>query len=143
MANPSKRKGDKFEREVVDRFEFIPGVEAKRTGLSLQASRPEEKPGDVLAYLPNEEFPIKIECKSRAGNVGWSQLIKWLQGVDLLTLKVEGSMRPLVVMEWDFFENLIRKTYEPRPDTTGEPDKEPVDLLEGGGVGGGSAYFSF
>jgi Holliday junction resolvase len=132
MANRSKEKGDRFERQVVERFNQIPGVEARRTGLPIQASRPQETPGDVVAVIPSFPEGIRVECKSRSDNEGWKQLVKWLEGVDVLALKLEGSMLPLMVVPWDLFEELIRASIY----NTGEPTEEKVDLLEGGEVGG-------
>jgi hypothetical protein len=140
MANRSKQKGDRFEYQVRDRFNMIPGCEAKRVGLPAQSSsRPgqntADRPGDVTAKIG--EVRLKVECKSRKGNEGWKQITKWLEGVDVLALKDEGSMNPLIVMNWSLFEDFVRDYLASRgllhdDGNTGEPEEAAVGVLDPG-----------
>lgn len=137
MANRSKEKGDRAEKELVDRLKEIPGVFASRIGLRLQSGR--TVCGDVISNILGTE--LVFECKSRGGNKGWSQLVKWLAPVDVLTLKAEGTSQPLVVMNWELFQQLLTERHElytKRMEHAADEFIHPdgLDLLAGGEVTG-------
>lgn len=141
MSNPSKAKGDRTERQLIDRLESVPGVLVKKVGLRLQAGRVVR--GDVVSTfqghsgdtrLPLRYWTKMYECKARKKNKGYGQLLKWIDGVDYLSLKVEGSMEPLIVMHWKQFEELLRAIiHEPVQETKVEPlERREVSPVEYG-----------
>ena len=105
MANKSKEKGDRAEIQVLHQFEQIEGLEVERTGLSAQASG--KTRGDLIADFAGRR--MGIEVKSRKGNSGFSQITQWIQGVDALALKVEGDTKPLIVLHWEVFQELLKE----------------------------------
>jgi hypothetical protein len=102
MASRSKQKGDRRERQVVALLKGM-GLPAARVPLSGAAG------GD---YSSDVDFsvggrPRKAEVKARAGGTGFRLIEKWLAGNDALFLIRDGQ-RPLVVLPWEFFEDLVR-----------------------------------
>jgi hypothetical protein len=78
MANPSKRKGDRCEREIVNLLRAA-GIEAERVPLS----------GAVGGSYRNDVViagRLRAECKARKGGAGFKVLEKWLGTADLLIL---------------------------------------------------------
>jgi len=71
MPNPSRQKGDRFERACVDALR-AEGVPAKRTPLSGAV---EGFTGDLIVEVCGREE--EIECKTRAR--GWLDLFNWLK----------------------------------------------------------------
>lgn len=70
MANPAKRKGDGFEREIVDLMS-VNGMKTRRVPLSGAL---DEFPGDVEFFWHGEW--VKGECKRRTS--GFRTLYRWL-----------------------------------------------------------------
>lgn len=102
MANPSKAKGSRRERQIVDRLRAL-GALAQRVPLSGAAQG--QFGGDVRFNLRGN--PKVAEVKARAEGAGFKVIEKWLGGNDALFL-VRDRQPPLVVLTWEFFEELVR-----------------------------------
>ena len=107
MPNPRRRKGDRFERELVHKLEKA-GIPALRVPMSGGGSIP----GDVL-YGPNHRY--RAEAKKRAGGEGWKTLERWLAGNESLILGRDRA-DPLVVLEWGVFVELMGYVMEAEVD---------------------------
>jgi Holliday junction resolvase len=102
-----RRKGDRIEREIVERHKAI-GVHAERYPLS-GASRFRGSGHDTDIYaFGRDEGPLVAEVKGRANGEGFTLLEKWLGGYDLLFLRRDNA-DPLVVVPWGIWERLIGK----------------------------------
>ena len=120
MPNRSKEKGDRAEAQVRDKLLAIrPEVEARRIGLPAQASKVVH--GDIELSFGGHD--LIVEVKSRDKNRGFGQVLKWLKNRDILALKVEGQLNPVMVLPWELFRELVldsveleevTRDYEPR-----------------------------
>jgi Holliday junction resolvase len=91
-----RRKGDRVEREIVDRHKAL-GVHAERYPLS-GASRFRGKGHDLDVYIwGRDEAPSVAEVKARANGAGFTTLEKWLGEYDLLFLR-RNNADPLIVL---------------------------------------------
>jgi hypothetical protein len=98
MGKASRDKGNRFERELVNRLRTA-GHDAYRIPLS-GAQRGFN--GDlVIRSLPDQP---KLECKSRAN--GFQKLYQWLVGVKYLALKADRE-ETLITMRYDDFLALL------------------------------------
>lgn len=93
-----KRKGDRIEREVVQRHKAL-GLAAQRVPLSGAAGG--LFAGDVV--VPGIGL---IEVKARAQGSGFVTLTKWLGTADALVLRQDHA-EPLVVLPWATYSRLI------------------------------------
>jgi len=98
LPNPRRKKGDRFERELVAKLQKA-GIPALRVPMSGGGSIP----GDVL-YGPNHRY--RAEAKKRAGGEGWKTLERWLAGNESLILGRDRA-DPLVVLDWGTFTELM------------------------------------
>ena len=96
MPNPSRQKGDRFERDCVNRLREA-GLEASRVPLSGAAGG--EFSGDLIVQ------GHKGECKTRKRFIG--QFLGWLTGNQFLFLKEDRS-DTLVVMRLETFTELLK-----------------------------------
>ena len=96
MANPSRQKGDRFERECVNKLREL-GVEASRVPLSGAAGG--DYAGDVMVQ------GHRIECKTRKR--AWSDLFGWLPGNAALFIKADRT-DTLVVMSLETFAEMLK-----------------------------------
>jgi hypothetical protein len=102
-----RRKGDRCERELVERHKAI-GVHAERYPLS-GASRFRGSGHDIDLYLfGREEAPLVAESKARKGGAGFAQLEKWLGEFDALFLR-RNNADPLVLLPWRVWARLLEK----------------------------------
>jgi Holliday junction resolvase len=102
-----RRKGDRCERELVERHKAI-GVHAERYPLS-GASRFRGSGHDLDIYaLGRKEAPLVAESKARKDGGGFVQLKKWLGEFDLLFLR-RNHADPLVVLPWRVWAALLAK----------------------------------
>src|SRR5260221_14697891 len=102
-----RRKGDRIERELVDRHRAI-GIKAERYPLS-GASRFRGSGHDVDVYaLGPEEAPLIAEVKARKDGGGFVQLEKWLGEYDALFLR-RNNADPLVLLPWRVWAALLAK----------------------------------
>lgn len=95
MPNASRQKGDRFERDCVNRFKEL-GLEAQRVPLSGAAGG-----------LFSSDIVVngrKVECKTRKRFIG--QFLAWLQGNYALLVKEDRS-ETLVVLRLADFAALI------------------------------------
>ena len=100
-----RRKGDRCERELVERHRAI-GVHAERYPLS-GASRFRGSGHDVDVYaFGRDEAPLVAEVKARKSGGGFVQLEKWLGEFDLLALR-RNNADPLIVLPWRVWTRLI------------------------------------
>lgn len=102
-----RRKGDRLEREVVERHRAI-GIHAERYPLS-GASRFRGGSHDVDLYLfGRDEPPAVAEVKARKSGAGFVTLEKWLGEYDALVLK-RNNADPLVLVPWQTWARLLAK----------------------------------
>ena len=102
MANPSKRKGDKFERALVNEAEAT-GIPAQRAYMSNGRALGESKNVDLVLGLQGE---WRIQAKRR------KKIAQYLippDGADLTAVR-EDYGEPLVVLPFDRFLDLIKPT---------------------------------
>jgi Holliday junction resolvase len=102
-----RRKGDRVERELVDRHRAI-DVHAERYPLS-GASRFRGSGHDVDIYaFGRDQAPLVAEVKARANGAGFTTLERWLAEFDLLFLRRNGA-DPLLVMPWRVWVELLKR----------------------------------
>jgi hypothetical protein len=80
-----RRKGDRIEREFVDRHKAV-GVPAERYPLS-DTSRFRGAGHDVDIYAFKDEPPLVAEVKARKSGAGFATLENWLGEYDALFLR--------------------------------------------------------
>jgi len=101
------RKGDRIERELVERHKAI-GIAAERYPLS-GATRFRNSGHDVDIYpFGREEAPLVAESKARKNGGGFVQLEKWLGEYDALFLR-RNNADPLVLLPWRTWAALLGK----------------------------------
>jgi Holliday junction resolvase len=102
-----RRKGDRIEREIVDRHREL-GVHAERYPLS-GASRFRSSGHDVDVYLfGRDQAPAVAEVKGRKNGAGFTTLENWLAEYDALFLK-RNNADPLVVIPWRMWARLLER----------------------------------
>jgi Holliday junction resolvase len=102
-----RRKGDRCERELVERHKAL-GVHAERYPLS-GASRFRGSGHDLDLYLfGREEAPAVCESKARKDGAGFTTLEKWLAEYDVLFLR-RNNADPLVVLPWRVWARLLER----------------------------------
>ncbi len=102
-----RRKGNRIEREVVDRCKTL-GVHAERYPLS-GASRFRGRDHDIDLYLlGRDDAPIVCEVKGRKGGAGFATIGRWLGEYDALFLRRDHA-DPLVVLPWRVWARIIEK----------------------------------
>jgi Holliday junction resolvase len=108
MSGPRHRqKGDRVERELVDRHKAI-GVHAERYPLS-GASRFRGSGHDVDVYpFGREAAPLVAESKARKDGRGFAQLERWLGEFDVLFLR-RNHADPLVLLPWRVWAARFRR----------------------------------
>ena len=101
-----RRKGDRIERELVQRHRAI-GIHAERYPLS-GASRFRGQGHDIDIYACGlGEAPLVAEVKARRGGSGFVTLEKWLGAYDALFLRKNNS-DPLVLLPWRVWARLLQ-----------------------------------
>ena len=101
----SRDKGNRIEREIVDRHKSL-GVHAERYPLS-GASRFRGSGHDVDIYpFGRDEAPIVCEVKGRKDGAGFATLERWLGEFDALFLK-RNNADPLVVLPWRVWSQIL------------------------------------
>jgi hypothetical protein len=94
----SRQKGDRIERELVDRHKEL-GIHAERYPLS-GASRFRGSGHDLDVYLfGREQAPIVAESKGRKNGAGFATLEKWLGDYD----------HPLVLIPWRIWARILKE----------------------------------
>ena len=102
-----RRKGDRIERELVNRHQAL-GVRAERYPLS-GASRFRDSGHDIDVYLfGHDEAPIVCEVKGRKSGTGFATLEGWLGEFDALFLR-RNNADPLVTLPWRVWARIIEK----------------------------------
>ena len=100
-----RRKGDRVEREIVDRHRAL-GTHAERYPLS-GASRFRGSGHDIDVYLfGREDAPIVTEVKSRKNGAGFTTLEAWLNEYDALFLR-RNNADPLVLLPWRVWARIL------------------------------------
>jgi Holliday junction resolvase len=100
-----RRKGDRVEREIVERHKVI-GIFAERYPLS-GASRFRGSGHDLDVYLfGRDEAPLAAEAKARKDGGGFVRLERWLGKFDALFLRRDHA-DPLVVLPWRVWERIL------------------------------------
>lgn len=100
-----RQKGDRIEREIVDRHKEI-GVHSERYPLS-GASRFRGSSHDVDIYpFGREVAPLVAEIKARKDGQGFCQLERWLGSYDALFLR-RNNADPLVLLPWRVWVALL------------------------------------
>ena len=95
-----RRKGDRIEREIVERLKAA-GIHSERYPLS-GASKFRGTGHDIDVYIEPDEAPLVFEVKARATGAGFTVLDKWLGEYDGLVLK-RDRQDPLVVLPWSIY----------------------------------------
>ena len=102
-----RRKGDRIEREIVERHKAI-GIHAERYPLS-GAIRFRGSGHDLDIYpFGQEEAPIVAESKARKNGAGFVQLETWLGEYDALFLR-RNNADPMVLLPWRVWAALLSK----------------------------------
>ena len=101
MGKPSRDKGLRVEREIVNRLKDV-GIPAERVPLSGAAGG--KFVGDVVIETRLGERCAEV--KARKNGEGFSTLEGWLGSNDLLILK-RNNKEPFVVMPWAQYVELI------------------------------------
>jgi hypothetical protein len=101
-----RQKGDRIEREIVDRHLSI-DVKAERYPLS-GASRFRGSGHDVDVYLFGvDEAPLVAEVKGRRTGAGFVTIEAWLSDYDALFLR-RNNADPLVVLPWRMWARIAK-----------------------------------
>jgi hypothetical protein len=123
MTHPSKRKGNRFEREIVD-LAVASGLESKRAYASN---------GESLGLHAEVDLVIagkKIQAKRRA------KIAKWLQpneNVDAVVVRQDHG-QPLIVMSYFEYLDLIKELENGKRDDSHEGiAADPPDATPQGG----------
>jgi Holliday junction resolvase len=102
-----RRKGDRIEREIVDRHREL-GVHAERYPLS-GASHFRDSGHDVDIYLfGKDQAPIKVEVKGRKTGAGFVTLENWIGEYDALFLRKDRT-DPMVLIPWRVWAQLVER----------------------------------
>ena len=102
-----RRKGDRIERELVDRHKAL-GVHAERYPLS-GASRFRGSGHDIDIYLfGREDAPIGGEVKGRKSGAGFTTLERWLDEYDALFLR-RNNADPLVLLPRRIWARILER----------------------------------
>jgi hypothetical protein len=102
-----RQKGDRIEREIVDRHKAL-GVHAERYPLS-GASRFRGSGHDIDIYLfGRDQAPAVAEVKARASGSGFTTLENWLAEYDALFLRRDNS-DPLVLVPWRTWSRILER----------------------------------
>ncbi len=108
----SRAKGDRIERELVDRHKAI-GIHAERYPLS-GASQFRGSGHDVDVYVFGKEAaPLVGEAKGRKNGAGFVTLEGWLGEFDVLFLR-RNNADPLVVVPWRVWARIWKRSSESR-----------------------------
>jgi Holliday junction resolvase len=103
----SRDKGNRIEREVVDRHKAL-GVHAERYPLS-GASRFRGSGHDIDLYLfGRDDAPIVAEVKGRKNGAGFTTIEKWLAEYDALFLRRDNA-DPLVLIPWRLWARILER----------------------------------
>lgn len=108
MGKPSRDKGMRIEREIVNRHHEA-GIAAERVPLSGAAGG--SYTGDVRIA-----DRWTAEVKGRSNGEGFVQIERWLANYELLFLRRDRSA-PLVVMPWEAYLSLVRAALRNEGDT--------------------------
>jgi Holliday junction resolvase len=102
-----RQKGDRTEREIVDRHKAV-GVHAERYPLS-GASRFRGSGHDLDVYaFGREEAPLVCEVKARRSGAGFVVLEKWLAEYDARFLR-RNQADPLICIPWRVWVQLLER----------------------------------
>lgn len=108
-----RRKGDRIEREIVDRHKAL-GLHAERYPLS-GASRFRGSGHDLDVYLfGRDDAPIVAEVKSRKNGNGFGTLEGWLAEHDALFLR-RNNCDPLVLLPWRMWARILEAVVRHEP----------------------------
>jgi hypothetical protein len=102
-----RRKGDRIEREIVDRHRAL-DIHAERYPLS-GATRFRGAGHDIDIYLfGRDQAPAVAEVKARKDGAGFATLEKWLGEYDVLFLR-RNNADPLIVLPWRVWVRLLER----------------------------------
>lgn len=103
MGKASRSKGQRVERRIVQMHRDL-GLRAERVPLSGAAGG--RFKADVDVYLRGEDAaPFVCEVKARKESA-WKTIKAWLSDADALLL-VEDRKKPLVVLPWERWEEIV------------------------------------
>ena len=102
----SKRKGDRIEREIVNKH-LAAGIPSWKVPLSGAIGG--SLAGDVRVG-PQGLDQLRGEAKGRANGAGFVTIKRWLKDMDLLFLR-EDHCDPLVVMPWSVYLDFCEARY--------------------------------
>jgi Holliday junction resolvase len=102
-----RRKGDRIEREIVDRNRAL-GVHAERYPLSGASHfRGSGHDLDIYAF-GSDHAPLVAEVKGRKNGAGFTTLERWLGEYDALFLR-RNNADPLIVLPWRVWARLLER----------------------------------
>jgi Holliday junction resolvase len=108
MSKMERNKGARIEREIVELHREL-GVHAEKVPLSGAASY-QGAGNDVDVYaFGRDAAAFTCEVKARKSGEGFALLERWLAGNDVLFLR-RNRAKPMVVLSWDAYEQLICHT---------------------------------
>ena len=111
MSNPAKDKGSRVERELAAKFTDA-GVPTQRVqGSGAWARYDESLAGDLkIGTGINDSYLYRAEVKARK-KFSTKQLDKWLRDDDLLLLRKDGDLDPMVYMPWKTLLPMLQVYY--------------------------------
>ena len=102
-----RRKGDRIEREIVDRHREL-GIHAERYPLSgATRFRGSGHDGDIYVF-GIDQAPIKVEVKGRKNGAGFVTLENWIGNYDALFLRKDRA-EPIVLVPWRVWAQLVER----------------------------------
>ncbi len=102
-----RRKGDRIEREIVDRHRAL-DIHAERYPLS-GATRFRGASHDIDLYVfGHGAAPLVAEVKARRDGAGFATLERWLGEYDALFLR-RNNADPLVLVPWRMWARLLEQ----------------------------------
>ena len=104
MGKPSRDKGARVEREIVDRHKAM-GVHAARVPLSGAAGGRFSGDVDIHAFGA-DDAPLVGEVKARKDGAGFATLERWLGENDLIFLRRDRT-DPMVVLPWSTWARML------------------------------------
>ena len=108
----SRAKGNSFERVIAKRLLAADGVDPIAAGLQSSAGRIGHL--DLGSDIVTRRFAVECKCRQSIAGYLWEWLdrlaerVAWREHIPILVIK-RNHRQPLVVIELDYFEALIRE----------------------------------
>ena len=103
--HPSAESGKREERDIVHQFRAIPGWDARRVPSSGACIGYK---GDVIITSPDgHEFRLESKVRQESAGQGIKTLTGWLGRNDILWMRFKGHHKPVIVIPWDVFFEIV------------------------------------